>query len=70
MKTALNVLSSRFNTLRPRAGVDNAGRRLWADMVNATTASDVVPEAQIREFRQFCGWEAKFDVAPDLSTRR
>lgn len=70
MKTSLNALASRFRNLRPQVGVDNAGRRLWADMVNATTGSGIIADSQIREFRQCCGWEAQFDRAPDLSARR
>jgi hypothetical protein len=52
-------LASRFRTLRPVAGFDNAGRRLWADMVNGVTP--FIAEGQVREFREMCGWETEID---------
>lgn len=60
-KIAFN-LATRFRELRPRVGVENAERRLWADMVNATTGW-AVREVDVHDFRRIAGWEAEFDRA-------
>lgn len=57
------TLAGRFRTIRPQVGFDNAGRRLWADMVNAVTGT-IIPEPQVRDFRATAGWEAVHDRNP------
>lgn len=57
------ALASRFRGIRPAGnGTENAERRTWADMVNATTACGAVPEQSVREFRQTAGWERELDA--------
>lgn len=64
MRRPLKTLASKLSGIRPKGnGSENAERRTWADCVNAVIASGLVPEAQIREFRQNCGWESELDKA-------
>lgn len=55
------ALAARFRGLRPDAH-SNAERRVWADMVNAVTASGAVPEPTVRDFRQTAGWDRRQDA--------
>lgn len=60
-RRSLNALAARFRELRPAAG--DPRRRVWADMVNATTGSGIVPESYVRDFREIAGLDMSIDRA-------
>lgn len=52
-------IAHRFRALRPDP-IDEPGRRLWGDMVNAVTPA--VPEQFLREWRYIAGWQREHDA--------